>query len=128
VNDEQRQRNKRAAKQGDGMAAVREQVEQARVGDGIAGFLAGLIGKMVYVEGVRINYRGTLQRVFYHGDGAVSGLVLNPCQRVSYFEKTGPQASYTYTHTKERLIPYEVVHDVGEEGFVEGAWKALPES
>lgn len=125
MNDEERRRNQRAAREGDAMAMVRENVEQARSGEGVVGFLEALIGTTVYIEGVRINYRGTLRRVLYHGDGSCAGLVLQPCQRVSYFERSGPQENYTYTHTEPRLVPYEMVHDVGAEGFAEGNWRKI---
>lgn len=111
------------ARRGDDGARVER--DQARMGMGVLGFLDALVGKRIYVEGARINYRGTLVSVIRHGDGTPGGLVMRPCQRVSYFGKQGPNESYTYTHTNPRLVPWEMVHDVGEEGFAEGAWRGF---
>jgi hypothetical protein len=124
MSDEDRQKRARKARvSGDPAEAAAVERDQGRVGEGVLGFLDELVGKNVFVEGVRINYRGTLRSVMRHGDGTPAGLVMQPCQRVSYFQqRTGPDKSYTYTHTRPRLVPYEVVHDVGEEGFAEGAW------
>lgn len=58
-------------------------------------------------------------------DMARTGDGVQPCQRVSYFNRPGPDKNYAFTHTKPRLIPYEMVHDIGEEGFAEGAWSAI---
>lgn len=110
---------------GDQQAAAAVERDQARVGEGILGFLDELVGKQVYVEGARINYRGTLVKVLRHGDGTPGGLLMSPCQRVSYFNRPGPNKDYTYTHTRPRLVPWEMVHDVGEEGFAEGTWSRV---
>lgn len=69
--------------------------------------------------------RGTLLRVLRHGDGTPAGLLMHPCQRVSWFQRKGPETNYTYTHTKPRLVLWEMVHDVGEEGFAEGPWSRI---
>ena len=122
MSDATRRLKERAAAQGDPLAAASVQADMARTGRGVSGFLEALVGKNIFVEGIRINLRGRLIEVLYHGDGAPAGLVLSPCQRVSYFERAGPQANYTYTHTRPRMIPYEIVHDIGEEGFAEGKW------
>ncbi len=126
MSDERRQKAARDARAaGDGEAMARAEADRRRAGHGIAGFLDALVGQSIYVEGVRINYRGTLREVLYHADGAPAGLILAPCQRVSYFTQQGPNQSYTYTHTEPRLVPYEVVHDVGAEGFATGKWPGV---
>ena len=126
MSDEERQRLKRAARvSGDDADAARVEREDARVGAGVVGFLEELVGKQIYVEGARINYRGTLQGILLHGDGTPAGLLMQPCQRISYFNRPGPDKNYTYTHTKRRLVPWDMVHDVGEEGFVEGVWSKI---
>lgn len=127
MSDSETRRKERRAATGDAGAAAEVERARARVGEGVLGFLQELVGKQVYVEGIRINYRGILEEVLTYGDGAPAALV-GRWQRVSYFEKGGPNASYTFTHTRPHLIPYEVVHDVGEEGFHEGAWPAMPSS
>lgn len=125
VSDAEIRRKERKAKTGDLNAAAEVERSRTRLGEGVLGFLQELVGKQIYVEGIRINYRGILEDVITYGDGSPAALV-GRWQRVSYFEKSGPNGSYTYTHTKPHLIPYEVVHDVGEEGFAEGAWPPLP--
>lgn len=126
MSDEKRRKRERDAQAEGGTAALAgAHADRRRSGHGIAGFLDELIGQTIYVEGVRINYRGTLREVLYHADGMPAGLVMNPCQRVSYFQQTGPNTAYTYTHTEPRLVPYEVVHDVGLEGFAGGKWPAI---
>lgn len=123
--DENRRRREHKAREGDPQEAVRVERDMARVGEGVHGFLDELIGKQIYIEGVRINYRGTLRQVLRHGDGMPGALILQPCQRVSYFNRPGPDKNYAFTHTKPRLVPYEMVHDVGEEGFAEGEWSKI---
>jgi hypothetical protein len=123
--EERRKRERKALAHVDASAAAAVERDQARVGQGVIGFLEELVGRTVYVEGVRINYRGVLKQVLRHGDGTPAGLVMQPCQRVSYFNRRGPDQSYVFTHTQPRLVPYEVVHDVGEEGFAEGAWPGV---
>lgn len=127
MSDEEKRRKERKAlaNPDDTAAAAAVERDNARIGDGIFGFLEELLEKKIYVEGARINYRGVLRKVLRHGDGTPAGLVMAPCQRVSWFQKNGPEAGYTYTHTKPRLVPYEMVHDVGEEGFAEGAWPGV---
>lgn len=128
MSDEEREKRARKARaSGDASEAAAVEREQARVGEGVMGFLEELVGKRIFVEGVRINYRGSLRGVMRHGDGTPAGLVIQPCQRVSYFNRPGPDKNYTYTHTKPRLVPYEMVHDVGEEGFAEGDWSPVPQ-
>lgn len=123
--ENRRRRERKAAATGDQQEAARVERDMARVGEGVHGFLDELVGKQIYIEGVRINYRGTLRRVLRHGDGMPGALILQPCQRVSYFNRPGPDKSYAFTHTRPRLIPYEVVHDIGEEGFAEGPWSKI---
>jgi hypothetical protein len=53
-------------------------------------------------------------------------LIFQPCQRVSYFQRRGPDVNYAYTHTKPHLVPWDSVHDLGEEGFVGGKWADCP--
>ena len=126
MSDEERRKKERKAKvDGDAATAAAVERDNARFGDGLTGFLDELVGKNIYIEGVRINYRGTLRAVLRHGDGTPAALVLQPCQRVSYFQRGGPDRSYVFTHTQPRLVPYEVVHDVGVEGFVEGEWPQI---
>lgn len=124
MSDEERRKKERKAKVNadDQLAAAAVERENARTGDGVIGFLDKLVGRTIYVEGIRINYRGVLRSVPRHGDGTPAGLVMEPCQRVSYFQRSGPDRNYVFTHTKPRLVPYECVHDVGEEGFAEGEW------
>lgn len=122
---ETRAKARRAKAEPDDVRAVAAHgADMARRGEGVIGFLLELIGKQVWIEGIRINYRGTLREVLRNSDGTTGALVLSPFQRVSYFQKGGPDTSYTYNHTKPHLVPYEVVHDIGEEGFAEGAWPA----
>lgn len=125
MSDEDRRKKERKARMGDTQAAAQVEHANARIGEGVHGFLDELIGKQIYIEGARINYRGILRQVLRHGDGMPGALVLQPCQRVSYFNRPGPDRNYTFTHTQPRLVPYEMVHDVGEEGFAEGAWSAI---
>ena len=126
MSDEKRRKAERDARAaGDQDAMSRAEADKRRAGVGVGGFLEALIGQAIYVEGVRINYRGTLREVLYYADGAPAGLVMAPCQRVSYFGKNGPDTNYTYTHTEPRLVPYEVVHDVGAEGFSGAKWPGV---
>ena len=125
MSDEKRRKAEHDARKGDPDALARAEADRRRSGHGVAGFLDELVGQAIYVEGVRINYRGTLREVLYHADGAPAGLVLAPCQRVSYFGKGGPGDGYTYTLTEPRLVRYEVVHDVGAEGFAGQKWPAV---
>src|ERR1017187_2004066 len=107
---------------GDAKAAAEVNRDDARRGDGVIGFLSELIGKTVWIEGVRINYRGTLLEVIRNADDSVAGLVLFPFQRVSYFQQRGPDANYTFNHAKPHFVPYECIHDVGEDGLAGQAW------
>lgn len=125
TDEDNRKRQREAKVNGDEIAAAKVERDQARVGAGVIGFLEELVGKQIYVEGARINYRGTLRGVLAHGDGTPAGLLMEPCQRVSYFNRPGPDKNYAFTHTKPRLVPWEMVHDVGEEGFAEGVWSKI---
>jgi hypothetical protein len=120
MRDAERRAKQRPAEAGDTQAVAEVERDNARTGRGVAGFLLALVGKQVWIEGVRINYRGILLDVLFNGDGSVAGLVLHPFQRISYFNKKEPDTNYTFTHTKPHLVPYECIHDIGEEGL-EGA-------
>src|SRR6202522_4265410 len=122
MSDEDRQAKRRKAKMGDEDAATSVNREDARLGEGVIGFLLELVGKQIWIEGVRINYRGTLKNVIRNADGTPGGLVLFPFQRVSYFGQRGPESGYTYDHAKPHFVPYEVIHDIGEDGFVGLTW------
>lgn len=122
MRDEERTDLARQARDGDSDAARKLETESGRRGEGVVGFLRELVGKWVYIEGIRINYRGILLEVLTHADGRASGLI-GKWQRVSWFQRTGPEANYTFTHTKPTMIPYDCVHDIGEEGFLEGNWR-----
>lgn len=117
----------RKVESGEASAAdiARLEADMTRRGQGLVGFLNSLIGILIYVEGIRINYRGVLERVLIHGDGKPAGLV-GRWQRVSYFQKEGPRADYTFDHLHEGVIPYETVHWVGRDGFVGCNWPAVP--
>lgn len=124
MSDQEKRARERKAKAGDPSAAAAVERDQARYGEGVLGFLDELVGKQIYIEGARINYRGVLQAVLRHGDGTPAGLV-GRFQRVSYMGKDGPDRQWTFVHSKPRLVPYEMVHDVGEEGFEQstpGKW------
>ncbi len=124
--EERRKKERRARMNGDDAAAVAAvERDQARFGEGVIGFLDALVGQKVFVEGVRINYRGTLCEVFRHGDGRPAGLLLDPCQRVSYMADPKEGDGYTFTHVGRLLVPYEVVHGVGPEGFVGVKWAEI---
>lgn len=117
--DETLQRKRREAKlsgdPADEAAAAREEV---RSQGGLLAFLGALVGKSIFIEGARIDYRGTLLRVLCHPDGYPGGLVLAAgAERVSYFEKSGPHTSYTYVCQNEVLVPYEMIHAVNEGSF-----------
>lgn len=128
MSDEDRRRKERKLK-GTGaptaLDAARANAELVRRGLGVAGFLGELLGVDVFIEGIRINYRGVLLEVLIGGDGKVEGLK-GRWQRVSYFNKGGPDAGYTYTHAHECVIPYDTVHLVGREGFVGCSWAKVP--
>ena len=122
MRDEERRKKERAAKLGDEQAAASLNREDARRGEGVIGFMAELVGKTVWIEGIRINYRGTLREVLRNADDSVAGLVLFPFQRVSYFQKSGPDANCTFDHAKPHFVPYECIHDWGEDGLVGSTW------
>ena len=117
--DEDRRRKQRAAKAepDNAAAAAAVNADDARMGEGVIGFLLELVGKQVWIEGVRINYRGILRSVLKNHDGSPAALVLHPFQRISYFQKNGPDNTWTFAHSRPHLVPYECIHDVGEEGF-----------
>lgn len=125
VRDDERRKHERAAAEGDKAAEARLNREDAREGAGVIGFLLELKGKQIWIEGVRINYRGVLREVLRNSDGTPGALVLFPFQRVSYFERAGPNQGYTYDHAKPHMVPYEVIHDVGEDGFKGTDWGKL---
>ena len=125
MRDEEKRKKQRAAEAGDTQAQAELNREEARRGEGVIGFLLGLVGKQVWIEGVRINYRGVLVEVIRNSDGTCGALVLSPFQRISYFGKNGPDQFYTYTHNNPHLVPYECIHDIGEEGFVGSAWPKI---
>lgn len=100
---------------GDEAAAAREAFRRGR---GVLAHLETLIGKSVFIEGVRIDYRGKLISVFYHPDGYPGGLLLEKgAERVSYFDRGGPNESYTYICDHDAFIPYEMVHEINEGSF-----------
>lgn len=123
MSDEERRKKERKVKANGAtvLEEARAVADHARTGHGLAGYLAKLVGTDTYVEGVRINYRGTLVDVLHGGDGRIAGL-LGRWQRISYFEKGGPNAGYTYTHEHECVIPWETVHLIGPEGFAGCKW------
>jgi hypothetical protein len=107
----------RAAAEGDGAAAERLGRARSRSTETVYSWLEGLVGKLVNIEGLRVNYRGILHRVIRRPDGGPDALVFQRLERVSWFQKNGPEAAHTFIHKKERLVPWEVVLDIGEEGF-----------
>jgi hypothetical protein len=123
--DEKRRKREREARLGDSMAAAMAGNDDQRRGLGLATVIDALVGKVILIEGVRINLHGKLSRVYYYPDGMPAIFVLAPgSQRVSYFERGGPTNSSTYTYKGERYIDYAMIHDFGESGFREGQWKA----
>jgi len=128
MSDEERQEKRRKARLGDEDAATAVNRQDARLGEGIVGFLLELVGKCIWIEGIRINYRGTLRQVIRNADGTPGALVLFPFQRVSYFIQRGPDTNYTFDHAKPHMVPYEIIHDVGEDGFLGSSWPKPRES
>lgn len=117
MSDEERREKERAGKLGDKAAGAMLDADDARRGRGLVGFLQSLVGEQVFIEGVRINYRAIPREVLVYGDGKVAGILCKPLQRISYFDKPGPNRATTLTHTKPHFVPYEMIHDIGLEGF-----------
>lgn len=120
VSDEEVRALRRRAAAGDEQAAAKVNRMESRGNESVYSFLEGLVGKLLFIEGLRINYRGVLRHVIRGGDGRPEGLVFDRLQRVSWFQKSGPEAAYTFVHQKERLVPWDSVLDIGEES-IEGA-------
>ena len=116
--DEETQKLRRQAESGDEAAKARLERIESRFGESIRSFLEGLIGKLVFIEGIRINYRGILKRIIVDGNGMPSALIFDRLQRISYMSQSTAENSYVFKHAKERLVPWDVVHDIGEESFL----------
>ncbi len=94
--------------------AGREARALSRSPESLRSWLETLIGQVLYIEGIRINYRGKLIRVIWGGDGKPEGLLMEKLERISYMTATGPNAGTTYVHDEERLVPWDCVHDIGK--------------
>lgn len=112
--DSDRRAKERKIKEGGASAAdeARLAAEYERAGLTALAHLQGLIGRWVYLEGVKLNYRGVLVGLTRGGDGEPTGLLLDPCSRVGEWQDL-PTEQYEETMEGVRLIPYGTLCDVG---------------
>jgi hypothetical protein len=122
MSDEEVQMLRRRAQEGDARAEERLGRMESRGGESVFSFMEGLVGKLLFIEGLRINYRGILKRVIKAPNGDPAALVFDRLQRVSWFQKEGPEAAYSFVHERERLVPWDSILDVGEESFTGSRW------
>lgn len=112
MSDQEKRTLERAAKAGDPDAMRKANVDQVRYGEGVVGHMRTLIGQWIYVEGVKLNYRGILVDLVTNGAGMLEGLLMEPCSRVGEWGDQ-PEEQYEETMQGLRLIPYGTVCDVG---------------
>ena len=130
MSDEERQRHKREAKMGDKDALARVERDAMRTADPGTrqGWVQGHLGKVVFLEGIRINWRGLLGRILYHGDGKISDLVFEgPCQRIGDMSASKPNDTYTLTtNSPETLVPWDTIIAMCEDcGFNSKKWPSI---
>ncbi len=133
MSDEDRRKRERVARagaaDGDEVAAATVERDESRIGSATSrvAWLQRHVGISIFIEGIRINWRGTLIGILSFGDGRVSDLVLGPCQRIGAMDETGPNKSYTLTvNAAETLVPWETVIGVlADEGFNGKKWPKI---
>jgi hypothetical protein len=124
--DEERRAKERESQKAGGVTALdeaRSAHAATRAGDSLVSFIAGFIGQWVYIEGVKLNYRGVLQDVTVDGSGRPSSLLMNPCARTGEWNDF-PKDEYEETMNGTRALPWDTVCDFGA---MQAHWpKAVP--
>lgn len=108
--DERRREAERAARQdpSDPAAQAAVQVEAARQGLTSHAFVWALLGKQVFIEGARMNYRGELLEVVMGPLGEVGALLLRGSRLVGF---NAAQVT-SEIQLGEVLVPWQYVHAV----------------
>lgn len=114
MSDEERLDLAREAAGGDLMAQARLDRMHSRDPNSLRAWLDALVGQVIFIEGIRINYRGPLVRIIWSGDGKPEGLIFSSLERISYMDKSAPNTNTTFRHKGERFVPWDCVHDIGK--------------
>lgn len=119
MSDEDRRKRQREAEKDPGSAESRARQaaedERATGALGLERYLNTFIGQWIYVEGVKMNYRGVLVGLaYYSGDG--TQLLVTPCHRVGDWGDYPTEANeevMTSTPDHPRAIPWGSVTEFG---------------
>lgn len=93
--DERRREKERQAATGGPEDIQRSLHEAARAtGEGRMATFRNYIGKRVYIEGARMNWRGVMVGFYLMPSGDVGELALHPCARIGEWDENGVQKAY----------------------------------
>lgn len=103
--DTKRREMERAAALGDQEAAARLARDRNRVGEGRVSLLRRYVGRVVYIEGARMNYLGTLSGVTAGADGGPAELLFSALTRVGDWGRNGPNQAHCQDMPASEELP-----------------------
>lgn len=114
MSDEKARKKARDAKAaGDVVGMESAAVHSGRSGAGELGWLLPHLDTWIYVETVKMNYRGVLREVLVDGMNQPSALVMEPCYRVGEWDRSGPTAQYEMLMEGPHAVRYGTVGEIG---------------